>query len=33
MSKITALKANKRTGKQVNMFLDGKFAVKLDTER
>jgi regulatory protein len=32
MSKITALKANKRSGEQVNMFLDGKFAVKIDTE-
>jgi regulatory protein len=32
MSKITALKANKRTGEQVYMFLDGKFAVKIDTE-
>ncbi len=32
MSKITALKVNKRTGKQLNMFLDGKFAVSLDTE-
>ena len=32
MSKITALKINKRTDKQVNMFLDGKFAVSLDIE-
>ncbi|MDD5289389.1 MAG: RecX family transcriptional regulator [Dehalococcoidales bacterium] len=32
MSKITALKNNKRTGQQVNMFLDGKFAISLDTE-
>ena len=32
MSKITALKTNKRTDKQVSMFLDGKFAVSLDTE-
>ena len=32
MSKITALKTNKRTDKQVNMFLDGKFAISLDTE-
>ncbi|MGP8079577.1 MAG: regulatory protein RecX [Dehalococcoidales bacterium] len=30
MSKITALKKNKRTNRQVNMFLDGKFAVSLD---
>jgi regulatory protein len=32
MGKITAIKTNKRTDRQVNMFLDGKFAVKLDTE-
>jgi regulatory protein len=32
MGKITALKTNKRTDQQVNMFLDGKFAVKLDSE-
>ena len=32
MGKITALKTNKRTDKQVNLYLDGKFAVKLDTE-
>ncbi|MDD5287644.1 MAG: RecX family transcriptional regulator [Dehalococcoidales bacterium] len=32
MSKITALKNNKRTNQQVNMFLDGKFAISLDTE-
>jgi regulatory protein len=32
MGKITALKTNKRTGRQVNLYLDGKFAVKLDTE-
>ena len=32
MSKITALKANKRSGEQLYMFLDGKFAVKIDTE-
>ena len=32
MSKITALKANKRTDKQLNMFLDGKFAISVDTE-
>jgi regulatory protein len=32
MSKITALKTNKRTDKQVSMFLDGKFAISLDTE-
>ncbi len=32
MGKITALKTNKRTDRQVNLFLDGKFAVKLDTE-
>ncbi len=32
MSKITALKTNKPTDKQVSMFLDGKFAISLDTE-
>ena len=32
MGKITALKANKRTDKQLNMFLDGKFAISVDTE-
>ena len=32
MSKITALKTNKRRDKQVNMYLDGKFTVSLDTE-
>jgi regulatory protein len=32
MGKITALKKNKRTDRQVNMFLDGRFAIKLDTE-
>jgi regulatory protein len=32
MSRITALKTSKRTEKQVNMFLDGKFAIKVDTE-
>jgi regulatory protein len=32
MSKITALKANKRTDKQLNMFLDGKFTISVDTE-
>ena len=32
MGKITALKTNKRTDRQVNLYLDGKFAVKLDTE-
>ena len=32
MSKITALKTNRRTNKQVSMFLDGKFTVSLDTE-
>jgi regulatory protein len=32
MSKITALKANKHSGKQLNMFLDGKFAIRVDTE-
>ena len=32
MSKITALKTNKRTDKQVGMFLDGKFVISLDTE-
>jgi regulatory protein len=32
MSKITALKANKRTDKRVNMFLDGKFAFSVDLE-
>ena len=32
MSKITALRVNKRTDKQLNMFLDGKFAIKIDTE-
>jgi len=32
MGKITALKKNKLTDRQVNMFLDGKFAIKLDTK-
>jgi regulatory protein len=32
MGKITALKKNKRTDRQVNMFLDGRFAIKLDIE-
>jgi regulatory protein len=32
MSKITALKTNKRTDEQMIMFLDGKFALSLDTE-
>jgi regulatory protein len=32
MSKITALKANKRNGKRVNLFLDGRFAFSVDTE-
>jgi len=32
MGKITALKANKRTDKKLNMFLDGKFAISVDTE-
>ena len=32
MSKITALRVNKRTDKQLNMFLDGKFAISVDTE-
>jgi Uncharacterized protein conserved in bacteria len=32
MSKITALKTNKRRDKQVNMYLDGKFTVSLDTD-
>jgi regulatory protein len=32
MSKITALKTSKRTDKQLSMFLDGKFAVSVDTE-
>ena len=32
MGKITALKTNKRTDRHVNLYLDGKFAVKLDTE-
>jgi regulatory protein len=32
MSKITALKTSKRTDKQLSMFLDGKFAISLDTE-
>ena len=32
MSKITALKTNRRTNKQLSMFLDGKFTVSLDTE-
>jgi len=32
MSKITALKSNKRTDKQLNMFLDGKFAISVDAE-
>jgi regulatory protein len=30
MGKITALRANKRTDKQLNMFIDGKFAIKID---
>ena len=32
MSRITALKTSKRTKKQVNMFLDGKFTISVDTE-
>ena len=32
MGKITALKANKRTDKKLNMFLDCKFAISVDTE-
>jgi regulatory protein len=32
MSKITALKANMRNGKRVNLFLDGRFAFSVDTE-
>jgi regulatory protein len=32
MGKITALKANRRTDKKLNMFLDGKFAISVDTE-
>jgi regulatory protein len=32
MGKITALKANKRTDNKLNMFLDGKFAISVDTE-
>ena len=32
MSKITELKANKRNGKRVNLFLDGRFAFSVDTE-
>ena len=32
MSRITALKTSKRNEKQVNMFLDGKFAIRVDTE-
>ena len=30
MGKITDLRANKRTDKQLNMFIDGKFAFKID---
>jgi regulatory protein len=32
MSKITALRANKRTPKRVSLFLDGKFAISIDME-
>jgi regulatory protein len=32
MSRITALKTSKRTEKQVNMFLDGKFAIRVDAD-
>ena len=32
MSKITAIRAGKRTGKRVNMFLNGQFALSLETE-
>jgi regulatory protein len=32
MSRITALKTNKRTEKQVNIFLDGKFAISVAPE-
>jgi len=32
MNKITALKTSKHTEKKVNMFLDGKFAISVDTE-
>ncbi len=32
MSKITALKTSKRTSQQISMFLDGKFAISMDTE-
>lgn len=32
MGKITALKPSKHTGKRVNMYLDGKFALSIDTE-
>ena len=32
MSKITALRTNKRTDKRVSLFLDGKFAISLDAE-
>ncbi|MFZ0033560.1 MAG: regulatory protein RecX [Sedimentisphaerales bacterium] len=32
MSRITALKTSKHTEKKVNMFLDGKFAISVDTE-
>jgi len=32
MGKITALKTNKRTDKQVNLYLDGSLPLKLDTE-
>ena len=32
MSKITALKTSKRTEKQVNIFLDGKFTISIDNE-
>lgn len=32
MSKITALRTNKRTDKRVSLFLDGKFAMSMDAE-
>lgn len=32
MSKITALRSNKRTDKRVSLFLDGKFAMSMDAE-
>jgi len=32
MGKITSLKTGQRTGKQVNIFLDGKLAIEVDIE-